>query len=123
MACNTCPIAKPVPACATDLEIATTSLISTDVYVYFRSTSTGRLERFEATTDLSGVITLPTPELALNTSYEVYATDQIDTDQSNRIVLTLDLDGTDTEVECYLLRFDNPQAGDFPLITVVLNSL
>lgn len=120
MNCQSCIKAKPAQKCATQLQIGTTTLLTTDVYVYFESTATLRLDRYEATTDGSGVVVIDTPEVSLQTSYTVYVTDRADTDQNNRATLTLDLDGTPTETDCYLLRFVNPQAGDYPLIEIVL---
>lgn len=120
MACETCPKAKPAQKCATQLQIAETALLTTGVYVYFKSTATGRIDRYEATTDGLGIIVVNTPEVSTTTSYTVYVTEQTDTDQNNRVTLTLDLDGTPTETDCYLLRFENPQSGDYPIIKIVL---
>ena len=120
MTCKTCPKAKPAQKCAAQLQIATTTLLSTAVYVYLESTSTGRIDRYAATTDGAGIVVIDTPEVATNSSYTIYVTDQTDTDQNNRATMTLDLDGTPTETDCYLLTFNNPQAGDYPLIEIVL---
>ena len=120
MSCDVCPVVNQVPACATSLDVGEVSTIE-DVYVYFKNQATGRESRFASTPDGSGNVIIPTPVLSLTTSYRVWITEQSDTDQVDGEEITLDLDGTPTIVNCYLLRFMNPQSGDYPLIEVVLS--
>ncbi|MHA1288942.1 hypothetical protein DRO66_09910 [Candidatus Bathyarchaeota archaeon] len=120
MSCDICPSTNRIPACATLVDVGEVDTTE-DVYVYFVNQATGRQNRYEGTPDVSGNVIIDVPVLALNTSYKVWITEQISTDQDGGEDITLDDNGTPTVVSCYLFRFMNPQQGDYPLVEVVLS--
>jgi len=61
-----------------------------------------------------------TPELAAHTSYKIWITEQSSEQQSEGLTITLPEDGGTTDVDCYLLRFSKPQAGNYTTIRVEL---
>ena len=121
MICPTCPTTQPVPACAGQIQIGKTTLaLDIEVWVYFESSATGRLERFEGAANISGDIIINTPELALTTSYEVWVTLRPESVITRRVELTLNQGVTAIQTDCYLLRWSNSQAGDYPFAEIVL---
>ena len=121
MTCNTCPTTQPVPACAGQIQIGKTGLdLDIEVWVYFESSATGRLERFEGVVNNSGDVIIDTPELALTTSYEVWVTLRPESVITRRVELTLNQGVTPVQTDCYILRWSNSQDGDYTFAEIVL---
>jgi len=118
MSCDNCRSTLRVPQCADNLIMGTVATVN-PVYVYFESIGTQRLNRYEAT-PVAGIVTINTPELAAHTSYKIWITEQSSEQQSEGLTITLPEDGGTTDVDCYLLRFSKPQAGNYTTIRVEL---
>lgn len=76
MSCSSCPRTKKILSCTTVLTIGTTNLLSTAIYVYIKSHTTGRLYRYSATTSLTGLITatITAQQFAEGHDYELWIT-------------------------------------------------
>lgn len=75
-ACITCRNAKPLSKCGTVLTIGTISAINTDVAIYVQEVNTGRLSRYEATSDSNGLVSYDFTSIKFNenSSYEIWLT-------------------------------------------------
>ena len=119
MSCENCPTTHPIPQCIDTLVVGNVLTLES-VYVYFKNTATGRIDMYEATPDTGGDVSIAGPELAINTSYKVWIQEQAATDQSEGVTISLDSSGVPTDVECYTVRFLNPNTQIYPLIEIVL---
>lgn len=108
-----------MPACAVDLIVGNT-LVANDVFVYFRNNGTGRIDMYQSEIQTDGDIVIATPELALNSSYEVWVSETDSTSPNEGMPIELDQNGVATTVTCYTLRFTNAQLGDYDIVEVKL---
>lgn len=74
--CTPCNTAKLIPACITDLTIGTIGSNNADVYIYIKNISTGRLLRFDATSNGAGlvIVDISSQEWMQNQAYELWIT-------------------------------------------------
>lgn len=92
MACTTCSYTKTVPTCITNLIVGTIDDLSSDVYVFIKNISTGKIDRFEATSDGAGLVTLssiPTNYFMDEHDYEIWVTLRT-VSQNDRESITID---------------------------------
>jgi hypothetical protein len=101
MGCIDCTSTRPVLSCVTNLRIGTVG-ISTAYYVYFRNSSSGKLNRVSATSSIVGLLTavIDFDPLA-NSQYEVWATLQTAEDIDARVVVGI----STIETDCFYVQF------------------
>lgn len=105
MACPTCTETKPIPKCADSLVIGAIANDLTNVYVYIKNLTTGRIQRADEVSDLSGQVSLdltdPDKEFySQNFVYELWITLRT-TDVNQKLDITIGYTTTD----CFTIRF------------------
>lgn len=98
--CSPCTRLKEVALCTDSIVIGTVTSFNTLYNVYFTSLATGRVFRYEATSDSDGLLTLNEEfEFAENTGYEL---------KVNKVNTTLageDLTIGTVTAKCFMLSF------------------
>lgn len=106
MSCTTCTKAQPLPKCGTNLTIGTLTA-DTDYYVYIKKLSNGKLQRLEATSDGTGLLTADVSDLAEfllpGSDFELWVTTQDSTSIYDRETITI---GAETPT-CLILSYQN----------------
>ncbi len=72
--CNPCTKANLVPECVTNLTIGTISSVSTNVHVYQKHIGSGRIDRYDVTTDGSGTVTISPSNIMRGQKFEYWVT-------------------------------------------------
>ena len=105
MPCPTCVETKPVPKCVTSLVVGAIDAELTDVYVYIKNLTTGRIQRVDVTSDINGQVSflLADPDVEFyseNFVYELWVTLRT-TDPNTRLDVTIGYATND----CFTVRF------------------
>ena len=105
MSCPTCTETKPIPKCVDTLIIGAIEYDNTDVYIYVENLTTGRIQRIDATSGISGEVELdltdPDKEYySPNFTYELWITLQ-----TGSINDKLDVTIGYGLYDCFVLRF------------------
>jgi hypothetical protein len=105
-ACISCRNAKPLSKCGTVIIIGTITQLSTDVAIYVQELSTGRLTRYEATSDGAGVVACDFTNVKFNenSGYEIWLTlDTLYSSLEDKIDFTIT--GETDAVQCVYVEF------------------
>lgn len=75
--CNPCIQAKPIPKCTQQIELGTIEDADTNVSIYIWDVSTSLIQRIDATSDNTGLVTADTSQISLlaSHSYEIWVTE------------------------------------------------
>jgi ribosomal 30S subunit maturation factor RimM len=112
MSCPTCQETKPIPKCVDTLIIGAIEDDSTNIYIYVENLTTGRIQRIEATSGISGEVSLdltdPDKEFySANFTYELWVTLRTGTINDK-----LDITILYTVADCFVLRFEEVFDGE-----------
>lgn len=105
--CDPCLQTQLIPVCVTNLTIGDIAVTDTDVFIYIKDITTGRLNRFEETSDGSGEVILDLtgePDFMPDHAYELHITLKAATSIEDKELITV-LNGADP-VDCLSLRFN-----------------
>lgn len=111
MSCPDCSKANNILRCITTLTVGTAaSHPNTDVYLYIRNNTTGRLYRYEVTTSNTGLISkdISAQQYMDGHNYELWVTLASATNIDDRITFTV---GSEN-VTCITLGFETVYADD-----------
>jgi hypothetical protein len=76
--CNPCLETDTLPVCVTSLIVGTISSLTKDVHIYVKDITTGKVVRFEETSDGAGLVTITglgtEPDFMPDHSYELWIT-------------------------------------------------
>lgn len=108
MSCN-CQISNDIVTCVTTIEAAYIEAENTDIYVYLKNITTGRVERYTATSDGDGYFSFAPAGLNDKHLYEVTVTLASATSAQDTLLMTID----SVETCCIQFRAFTPYyAGD-----------
>lgn len=105
-ACINCPNAKPLARCGTVIELGVISQINTDVLIYVREVSTGRIDQYQTTSEADGTVAYSFSAKTFNEDsfYEFWMTlDELYTSPEDKLSFTID--GEITTNECFFVEF------------------
>lgn len=89
MSCN-CQTSNDIVNCVTTIEAAYIEAANTDIYVYLKNVTTGRVERYTATSDADGYFSFDPEGLNDKHLYEVTVTLASTTNPQDTLLLTID---------------------------------
>ena len=102
--CSPCTRVKNLPSCVTDIVIGTVAQTSTAHYVYFKNLATGRINRYAATSDGSGLLTVTVDEeIFPQHTYKVWVNQQSATNATDEETITIGA-ATPTCLEIHFYR-------------------
>ena len=127
MICNNCQRVKDIPNCLNALVIGTISSANTSVYIYFQDIR-GNINRLEATTSVSGLITIDLTATAndafkfmSNILYDVWVTLQSASSITDKEDITISGDATN-DFDCLRLKAERVSDED-SVITITSETL
>ncbi len=98
MSCESCQALQPVVACLTNLNIGTTTHLSTDLKVYAQNMATGKITVFDRTSTVAGRFDISGFDWLPNVAFKVWAT--LATAESIDDTITITLFDATTTMSC-----------------------
>ena len=105
--CDPCLQTQLIPVCVTNLTVGDIAALNTDVFVYIEDLTTGRLTRFDVTTDGTGAVIIvltDRPDFMPDHAYELHLTLATATSIEDKELITI-LNATPA-VDCISIRFN-----------------
>ena len=110
MSCESCQALQPVVACLTNLNIGTTTHLSTDLKVYAQNIAAGKITVFDRTSTAAGRFDISGFDWMPNVEFKVWATLATAESIDDTITITLDATTTMVAAHSHRVRFDSTSA-------------